>query len=79
MEAKSMKISRKGMKRGVKQTRTVLPPSRKGRNKRGVCGHKSTRYIDRYKARIEQIQTGYAPTTRFLELEELRELMEDYA
>jgi hypothetical protein len=79
MEAKSMKISRKGMKRGVKQTRTVLPPSRKGRNKRGVCGHKSTRYVDTYKVRMKAIQTGYAPTTKFLELEELAALMEDYA
>jgi hypothetical protein len=70
-----MKVSRKGMKRDVKFTRTVLPAGRKGRNKRGVCGHKSTRYVDTYKARMKGIQTGYAPTTRFMELEELEELM----
>ena len=53
-----MKVSRKGMKRGTKLTRTVLAPSTKGRNKRGVCAHKATRGAKAAKA---QIQTGYAP------------------
>lgn len=37
-----MRISRKGMPRHVKLTRTTLPPSRKGANKRGICAHKMT-------------------------------------
>lgn len=53
-----MKISRKGMKRGVKLERTVLKPSTRGKNARGVCSHKATRYIKKPK---KQIQTGYAP------------------
>jgi hypothetical protein len=55
-----MKVSRKGMKRGVKQTRVVLPPSRKGRNKRGVCAHKRTRPTQT-PSNAEMLQTGYAP------------------
>lgn len=53
-----MKISRKGVPRHVKFTVTVLPPSNKGRNKRGTCLHKCTKRVSPPKA---QLQTGYAP------------------
>lgn len=66
-----MKVSRKGMSRGTKQTRTVLPPSRKGRNARGICAHKSTRYVDNHKLRMKGIQTGHKPPTRFLDYEDM--------
>jgi hypothetical protein len=74
-----MKVSRKGMARGTKQTRVVLPAGRKGRNKRGTCAHKKTKLTNNYKLRMKGIQTGYPPPTRFLELEELIELMENNA
>jgi hypothetical protein len=69
-----MKVSRKGIKRHVKLTKTVLPAGRRGRNKRGTCLHKTTHHIKRKP--LKGIQTGYAPTTRFLEVDELIELME---
>jgi len=73
-----MKISRKGMKRDVKFDRVVLRPSRRGANRRGICAHKSTRYTDNYKLRMKGIQTGYPPPTRFLDDEDILELL-DYA
>lgn len=53
-----MKVSRKGIKRGVKLQRTVLKPSRKGANARGICAHKATKGA---KHASGQLQTGYAP------------------
>jgi len=70
-----MKVSRKGMKRDVKQSRIVLKPSRRGMNVRGICGHKTTRYVDNYKLRMKGIQTGYPPPIKFLPDEDLLELM----
>ena len=55
-----MKVSRKGMKRDVKLTRVELPPSRRGRNKRGICGHKRTR-VTQSLTPSEMILTGYEP------------------
>lgn len=54
-----MKISRKGMKRGVKFQRTELPPSTRGKNKRGVCAHKATKGA---KAAKRQNVPGWAPS-----------------
>jgi len=62
------------MRRDVKQTRVVLRPSRRGANKRGICAHKSTRYVDNYKLRMKGIQTGYPPPTKYLELDDILEL-----
>lgn len=56
-----MKVSRKGIARDVKLTRTTLPPSRKGANARGTCAHKRTRGA-RVTTPAEMLQTGYAPT-----------------
>lgn len=55
-----MKVSRKGMKRGVKQTRTVLKPVTRGKNARGTCAHKRTKGA-RVTTRASMLQTGYAP------------------
>lgn len=55
-----MKVSRKGMKRGVKQTRVVLKPATRGKNARGICAHKRTKGA-RVVTPAEMLQTGYAP------------------
>jgi hypothetical protein len=55
-----MRVSRKGMKRGVKQTRTVLPPARKGKNARGTCAHKRTKGA-KLVTPAEMLLTGYEP------------------
>lgn len=53
-----MKVSRKGIPRGVKLTKTTLRPSNRGRNKRGITSSKRTKGARRAKG---QLQTGYAP------------------
>ncbi len=55
-----MKISRKGMKRTTKLTRTVLKPTRKGANARGTCAHKRTKGA-KVVSPSSTIQTGYEP------------------
>lgn len=55
-----MRVSRKGMKRGVKLQRTVLKPVTRGKNARGTCAHKRTKGAKAV-TRAEMLQTGYAP------------------
>jgi hypothetical protein len=55
-----MRVSRKGMKRGVKQTRVVLKPVTRGKNARGTCAHKRTKGA-KVVTPAEMLQTGYEP------------------
>lgn len=53
-----MKVSRKGIPRGITLQRTVLTPCNRGRNKRGITSSKRTKGARRTEG---QLQTGYAP------------------